>query len=169
MTKTFLGLLLLAVAAAPLAHGCGDSSLECLGTPVACENRTLDDCNGGCRTYEGCLGGTISCESLTNVPNVCVQTQGCRYVGSCEGGDGCEELGFEACGTAPGCQQVRRCIGGTLSCADLEDDLCELYPECQLGRECRGSAAACNDLASSAECLEVPGCFAADTEPSVVD
>ena len=169
MTKTLLGLLLVAAAAAPLVHGCGDSSIECLGAPVACENRELEDCNGGCRVSEGCLGGTITCDSLTDVPTICLQTPGCRYVGSCEGADGCEELDFDACGGTPGCVVVRRCFGGSLTCASLERDLCELYAECRLGEECGGSAAPCNDLESTAQCLNVPGCFTADTEPSVVD
>lgn len=169
MTKTLLSLLFVAAAAAPLVHGCGDSSVECLGTPVACENRELDDCNGGCRVFEGCLGGTITCESLTDVPNICFQTPGCRYVGSCEGAEGCADLDFDDCGSTPGCVEVRRCYGGSLTCASLERDLCELYPECRLGEECGGAAFPCNDLSSTAQCLDVPGCFPADTEPSVVD
>lgn len=169
MTKTFVTMIVLALAAVPLVHGCGDSSIECLGTPVACENRELAACNGGCRVHEGCLGGTITCDSLTDVPNICLQTPGCRYVGSCEGAEGCEDNDFDSCGTAPGCVQVRRCFGGSLTCAGLDRDLCELYPECRLGEECRGSAASCADLASTAVCQDVPGCFVADTEPSVVD
>jgi hypothetical protein len=168
MTKTYLRLLLLAVAAVPLAHGCGDSSIECLGSPVACENREVADCNAGCGAFEGCLGGSISCDSLTADPILCLQT-GCRYVGTCEGREGCGSIEFESCADTPGCEEVRRCYGTTVTCASLGDDQCELYPQCRLGQECRGTAAPCNDLSSPRSCLEVPGCFPADTEPSVTD
>lgn len=169
MTKTCLRLLFLALSAASLAHGCGDSSIECLGTPVACENRELSQCTAGCRSFAGCLGDSVACESLTSRPSVCLQTEGCRYVGSCEGGAGCEALDFGTCANTAGCVQVRRCYGGSVSCAKLEDSQCELYPECRLGEECRGTAKDCSDLSSTASCLDVPGCFSADTEPSVVD
>ena len=56
MTKTCLRLTFLAALAVPLAHGCGDSSLECLGTPVRCENREIAQCTQGCRVFSGCVG-----------------------------------------------------------------------------------------------------------------
>ena len=77
MTKTCLRLLFLAALAAPLAHGCSDSSLECLGQPVACENREISSCTHGCRVTSGCVGGEITCESLTDRPMLCVQTGNC--------------------------------------------------------------------------------------------
>jgi len=170
MTKICVRLLFLAATALPLAHGCGDGSLECLGTPVACENRELSSCRDGCSVYSGCLGGTITCESLTDRPQLCLQTADCRYVGTCEGREGCENISdFDACGETPGCVQVRRCFGGSVSCADLEDSQCELHPQCRLGEECRGTATECGDLVSSEECSSVPGCFPADTKPAVVD
>jgi hypothetical protein len=167
MTKTCLRLLLLAAGATAITHGCGDGSIECLGTPVACENRDLAECNGGCSVYEGCLGGVVSCESLTDNRDLCIQTGDCRYVGSCEGVEGCDTTPFEACATAPGCVQVRRCYGTDLTCANLDDSQCELYAQCELGEECRGSAADCGDLDSNAACLDAPGCFPADVTPSV--
>jgi hypothetical protein len=169
MTKTCLRLLFLALAAVPLAHGCGDSSIECLGTPVACQNRELADCNAGCRSYQGCLGGTITCDLLTSDSTLCRQTGDCRFVGSCEGAEGCGSIDFDVCTDTPGCVEVRRCSGTSVTCASLGDDQCELYPQCRLDAECRGSAAPCNDLASRTACSDVPGCFPADTEPSVVD
>jgi hypothetical protein len=169
MTKTCLRLLFFAAAALPIVHGCSDSSIACLGTPVACENRDLNACNGGCEVISGCLGDVVSCESLTDRPTLCVQTGDCRYVGSCEGAEGCEAFTFDACATAPGCVQVRRCFGTEVSCSSLEDSQCELHPQCSLGRECGGSASSCSDLDSTAACLDSPGCFSADTEPSVVD
>lgn len=170
MTKICVRLLFLAATALPLAHGCGDGSLECLGTPVACENRELSTCTDGCSVYSGCLGGTITCESLTDRPQLCLQTADCRYVGTCEGREGCENIAdFDVCGETPGCVQVRRCFGGSVSCGDLENSQCELHPQCRLGDECRGTAVDCGDLASSDECSSVPGCFPADTKPAVVD
>lgn len=167
MTKTCLRLLLLAAGATSITHGCGDGSIECLGTPVACENRNLAECSGGCGVYEGCLGGVVSCESLTDNRELCIQTGDCRYVGSCEGVEGCDSTPFEACATAPGCVQVRRCYGTDVTCANLDTDQCELYAQCELGEECRGSAAACGDLESNAACLDAPGCFPANVTPSV--
>lgn len=161
-------LLFLAATALPLAHGCGDSSLECLGTPVACENRELGACTDGCSVFSGCIGGTLTCDSLTDRPELCVQTEGCRYVGTCEGRAGCENVTFDVCGETPGCVEVRRCFGGSVECGDMEESQCELYPECHLGQECRGTADDCGDLGSGAQCSRVPGCFVADTEPSVV-
>lgn len=169
MTKTCLRLTFLAALAVPLAHGCGDSSLECLGTPVRCENREIAQCTQGCRVFSGCVGDTVTCESLTDRPTLCVQTGDCRYVGSCRGRDGCENVDYETCGETPGCEQVARCSGGTISCASLEESQCELHPQCRLGQECRGDADACDELVSSSECSAVPGCFPADTTPSVVN
>lgn len=169
MTKICAPLFLFASLALPLAHGCGDSSLACLGTPVACANREVASCNGGCSVVSGCLGGSVSCESLTDRPELCAQTPGCTYLGSCAGRAGCENVGFEECAETPGCQQVRRCGGGDVGCEGLEDDQCELYPECRLGDECRGTADACEDLGSSAECSAAPGCFPADTRPALLD
>jgi hypothetical protein len=157
MTKICLRLLFIAAAVIPLAHGCGDSSFECLGTPVACENREIAQC------------GDITCESLTDRPMLCVQTGGCRYLGSCTGRAGCENVEYEACGETPGCVQVARCAGDGVTCSDLEDSQCELHPECFLGESCVGSADSCASLGSTAECRSVPGCFPADTKPAVVD
>ena len=153
----------------PLAHGCGDSSIECLGTPVPCSNRDLAECNAGCRVREGCIGGTVDCESLTDEPTLCVQTAGCRYLGSCTGAEGCSGLMYEVCAMTPGCVQVRRCGGAGVRCNQLEDSQCELYPQCALGEECLGSATACGDLGSTAACYDVPGCYPADTTPAVVE
>jgi hypothetical protein len=169
MTKICVRLLFLAAIALPLAHGCSDGTLECLGTPVACENRELATCTDGCSVYSGCLGSTVTCESLTDRPQLCVQTGDCRFVGTCEGREGCAAVPYDACAETPGCVQVRSCIGGSVSCGDLEDSQCELHPQCRLGDECRGSADGCGELSSSTECAAVPGCYPADTKPSVVD
>jgi hypothetical protein len=167
MTK-IVRLLFLAAMALPLAHGCGDGSIECLGTPVACENRDIAACTDGCHVFSGCVGGTITCESLTDRPQICLQTDGCRYLGSCDGREGCSAVDFDTCAETPGCQQVRRCAGGSVACADLDDSQCELYPQCRLGEACQGTADSCHDLGSRSECSAVPGCFPDDTEPSVV-
>jgi len=169
MTKTCLRLLFLAALAAPLAHGCGDSSLECLGQPVACENREVGQCTNGCRVFSGCVGDTVSCESLTDRPMLCIQTGSCRYVGSCQGRPGCENVDYETCGETPGCEQVARCTGGSVTCSSLEESQCELHPQCRLGEACQGDADECRELTSGSACSSVPGCFPADTEPSVVD
>jgi len=55
-----------------------------------------------------------------------------------------------------------------VSCDSFGDTQCELYAQCTLGTECRGSATKCSDLDSSSSCLDVPGCYPADTKPSVV-
>jgi hypothetical protein len=169
MTKTCLRLLFLAALAAPLAHGCGDSSFECLGQPVACENREIAQCTHGCSVFEGCVGGAVTCESLTDRPELCVQTGPCRYVGSCQGRAGCENVDYQECGETPGCEQVARCTGGSVSCGSLEDSQCELHPQCRLGEACQGDADSCDEVRSSGACASVPGCFPADTEPSVID
>ena len=169
MTKYCLRLLFLAAAALPLAHGCSDSSIECLGTPVACGNREIGQCTDGCRVFEGCVGDVVTCESLTDRPEICIQTEGCRYLGTCEGREGCENVGFDECGETPGCVQVRRCDGRDFSCPDLEASQCELYPQCRLGTECQGTATSCGDLGSVDECSSVPGCFSADTDPAILD
>jgi len=169
MTKYCFRFLFLAAAGLPLAHGCGDSSLECLGSAVACANRDASECNHGCQLRTGCVGDlTVSCESLTDNPNLCLQTTGCRYVGSCDGAGDCQNLKYEQCGMTEGCVQVRRCIGSGVRCEDLEQSQCELYSQCALGNECLGSATQCSDLDSSSACLGVPGCYPADTKPSVV-
>jgi len=168
MIKYCFRLLFLAAAGLPLAHGCSDSSLECLGTAVACSNREPSECSHGCQLRTGCVGELIvSCDSLTDNPELCLQT-GCRYVGTCDGADGCESLGYGACATREDCKQVRRCIGDGVRCNSLDESQCELYSQCTLGNECLGSATQCNDLDSSSACLDVPGCFPADTTPSVV-
>lgn len=169
MIKLCLSVTLFALAALPLAHGCGDSSVECLGSAVACENREVSACDAGCRVQSGCLGDAVACETLTDNPTLCLQTPGCRYVGSCEGAEGCSRLEFEVCGQTEGCLQVRRCYGDGTRCEDLEDSLCELYPECALTQRCTGSAISCGDLDTESQCLSVPGCFPADTTPSVVE
>jgi hypothetical protein len=169
MTKICVRLLFLAASAVTLIHGCGESSLECLGTPVACENRGVAECTDGCSVFSGCVGDTVTCESLTDRPMLCVQTGDCRYVGSCQGRAGCENVEYELCGETPGCEQVARCSGGSVSCESLDDSQCELHPQCLLGQQCRGNADSCRELDSSSECSAVPGCFLADTEPSVVD
>jgi hypothetical protein len=168
MTKHCFRLLFLAAAGLPLAHGCSDSSLECLGSAVACSSRDLSECNHGCHVRSGCVGNTaITCESLTDKPDLCLQ-RGCRYVGSCDGAEGCGQLKYDACGMTAGCMQVRRCIGDDVPCSDLEESQCELYSQCTRGSECIGSATDCSDLDSSSACLAVPGCYPADTKPSVV-
>lgn len=163
-------IVLAAVSSAlPLAHGCSDSSVECLGMAVACGNREISECTAGCSVREGCIGSTVDCASLTDEPNLCVQTAGCRYLGSCDGAEGCEDLGYEQCPTVAGCVQVRRCGGSGVRCSDLEDSLCELYPQCARGSECTGSARPCEELGSATECYSVPGCVLADTTPAVVE
>ncbi|HTV22227.1 MAG TPA: hypothetical protein VMG12_26245 [Polyangiaceae bacterium] len=169
MTKTCLRLLFLAALAAPFAHGCGDSSLECLGEPVACEAREIGQCSHGCKVFTGCVGPEVTCESLTDRPMLCVQTGDCRYVGSCQGRPGCDNLDYDACGETPGCEQVARCSGTSVTCASLEDSQCELHPQCRLGEQCQGDADSCDSLDSSGECSSVPGCFPADTKPVVID
>jgi hypothetical protein len=169
MTKIYVCLSLLAALAVPLANGCGENSLECLGTPVACENREIGQCTDGCSVFSGCVGGEITCESLTDRPTLCVQTGTCRYLGSCTGRAGCENVDYEACGETPGCVQVARCSGDTVECGDMEDSQCELHPQCRLGQECRGNADSCGELGSSSECSAVPGCFPADTEAAIID
>jgi hypothetical protein len=168
MTKYCFRLFFLAAAGLPLAHGCSDSSLECLGSAVACDNRDANECNHGCQLRTGCVGdAVITCDSLTDNPNLCLQT-GCRYVGSCDGADGCQDLKYEECGMTQGCMQVRRCIGAGVRCGTLEESQCELYSQCTRGSECIGTATKCSDLDSSSACLDVPGCYPADTKPSVV-
>ncbi len=169
MTKICLRFLFLAAAAVPFAHACGDSSFECLGTPVACESREIAECTEGCSVLTGCVGTEVTCESLTDRPMLCVQTGGCRYLGSCTGRAGCENVDYETCGETPGCVQVERCAGDSIACSDLEDSQCELHAQCRLGEECTGSAHACGDIESSSECSAVPGCFPADTKPPIVE
>ena len=169
MTKTYLGLLFLAALAVPLAHGCGDSSFECLGQPVACENREISQCTNGCRVFSGCSGDTVTCESLTDRPMLCVQTGDCRYVGSCQGRPGCENVDYDACAETPGCEQVARCTGSSVTCESLEDSQCELHPQCRLGETCQGEADSCAEVKSSGACTAVPGCFPADTDPAILD
>jgi hypothetical protein len=173
MSKTRLlapFVVLVAASSALLsAHGCSDSSVECLGTAVACENRDLGECVAGCRVREGCIGNTVDCASLTDEPNLCVQTAGCRYLGSCDGADGCEDLSYDECPGTAGCVQVRRCGGAGVRCSELEDSLCELYPQCARGSECIGTPTACEDLGSTGACYSVPGCVPADTTPAVVE
>jgi hypothetical protein len=170
MTKHCFRILFLALAALPLAQaGCGDGSVECLGTAVACSNRDASECKHGCELRSGCVGDVpVTCDSLTDNPNVCVQTKGCRYVGTCDGAANCKNLKYDECGMTEGCMQVRRCIGDDFDCNRLEDSQCELYPQCKLGQQCVGSATSCGDLDSQNACIEVPGCYAADTKPSVV-
>lgn len=170
MTKHCIRLVFIASAAFSLIHGCSDGSLECLGTAVACDDRDVGTCNHGCRVESGCLGSQpIRCDSLTDNPDLCLQTTGCRYVGSCDGDAGCSAIAdFDTCGVTPGCVQVRRCFGGSLSCSSLEDSQCELYSQCTLGSRCVGSADSCGALESAAACLDVPGCYSADTKPPVV-
>lgn len=171
MTRICLRILFWAGVALPLAHGCDDSEVACLGTAVACENREPSECNLGCELYEGCHGDPIQCDSLTRDPDLCLQL-GCRYVGTCEGLAGCEGIEFELCGTTRGCTQVRRCYPGEFEafrCEDLEDSQCELYSQCTLGSRCTGSAVPCEDLPSTAACIDAPGCLPADTTPSVID
>jgi hypothetical protein len=98
-----------------------------------------------------------------------VQTGDCRYVGSCQGRAGCENVDYDDCGTVPGCEQVARCAGGSITCASLEDSQCELHPQCRLGEQCRGDADSCGEVKSSGGCSAVPGCFPADTDPAIVD
>ena len=169
MTKTCLRLFFLAAAALPLAHGCSDDSIECLGSAVSCDLRDASECDHGCRLNEGCFGDSpVTCDSLTDEPNLCLQTPGCRYVGTCEGAANCPPLNFEVCAITEGCQQVRRCSGEGVTCDRLEDSQCELYAQCELGSRCEGSATSCGELDSSKSCLDVPGCYPADTTPSVV-
>jgi hypothetical protein len=171
MKKICLSLLFLAAAAVPLIHGCSDSTFECLGTPVVCENREINQCNNGCRVFSGCIGAdSITCESLSDRPMLCIQTGNCRYVGSCEGRAGCENVEYTACGETPGCTQVPRCSGSSVvACSSLEESQCELHPQCRLGEQCQGSADSCGGIGSDSECSATPGCFSADTKPSVVD
>ena len=169
MTKTCLRLLFLAALAAPLAHGCGDSALECLGQPVACESREIAQCTNGCHVFSGCVGDTVTCESLTDRPMLCVQTGDCRYLGSCQGRAGCENVSYADCAETPGCEQVARCAGGSVECSSLDEDQCNLYDQCRFGEQCQGDADDCDSLDSTGACSAVPGCFPADTQPSVVD
>jgi hypothetical protein len=170
MKKLCLRLSVLAATAVSLVHGCSDSSFECLGAPVACENREIDQCNSGCRIFSGCVGADpITCESLTDRPMLCVQTGGCQLLGSCTGRAGCENVAYDPCGETPGCQQVARCDGDDISCDSLEESQCELHSQCRLGEQCRGEADSCGSIDSSSACSAAPGCFPADTKPSVVD
>jgi hypothetical protein len=171
MKKICVRLSFLAATAVAVVHGCSDSSFECLGSPVSCENREIDQCNSGCRVFTGCVGvDSITCESLTDRPMLCVQTPGCEYLGSCIGRAGCENVEYDACGETPGCQQVARCGGDdAIECDSLEESQCELHPQCRLGQRCEGDADDCGSLDSSSECSAAPGCFPADTKPSVID
>jgi hypothetical protein len=137
---------------------------------VACENRDVAQCIEGCRVREGCFGGSVSCDTLTNRAEVCVQAVGCRYLGTCEGAEGCSGLDFdEECPFTAGCVQVRRCDGEGFTCESLEDSQCELYSQCELGSHCVGNARSCSDVGSTSSCLDVPGCIPADTAPTVLD
>jgi hypothetical protein len=169
MTKTCLRLLFLATALLPLAHGCSDSSIQCLGNSVVCADREIDQCAHGCEVRSGCYGeANVTCDSLTDNPPLCLQTPGCRYVGSCDGVEGCKALGYDACPGTPGCVQVRRCYGAGTTCDQLEQSQCELYPQCSFGSQCIGKATPCAELGSEVSCSDVPGCYPANTKPHVV-
>jgi hypothetical protein len=167
MTKTCLRTLFLAALVLLVSHACSDSPTTCLGTPVPCADREVSDCNAGCTLESGCYGDPITCDSLTATPTLCVQTPGCRYVGSCDGVEGCKNVAYDQCAMTSGCQQVRRCYGDGTTCGTLDASQCELYPQCTRGQQCVGKATRCSELAVSS-CLEVPGCLPADTTPAVV-
>lgn len=170
MSNTWQRLIFWGALSVPLVHGCGASDVQCLGTPVACANRDATQCISGCSIREGCFGGPVSCETLTDRAELCIQTEGCQFLGSCEGEPGCAALGFsDECEATPGCNIVRVCAGAGLDCSGLEDSQCELYAQCELGIECVGTPRSCGDVGSVEQCVAVPGCSPADTRPSVLD
>jgi hypothetical protein len=117
----------------------------------------------------GCIGDApVSCPSLTDNPTLCRQTPGCDYLGTCDGEEGCRRYGYDECAEHAECNQVRRCDGAGVACGNLEQSQCELYPQCRLGSRCEGTATRCSSLDSASACQQVPGCYPADTEPSVV-
>lgn len=150
--------------------GCADGSEQCLGTAVACAERAPAQCTEGCGMSEGCNGGPVSCESLTdNGRPLCNQTPGCTWVGQCDGLAGCSDRSYTECEDQPGCNQVRRCYGDGTRCEGMADDQCGLYPQCEVSSVCSGGAVQCEDLGSVAQCNTVPGCYAADTSPALLD
>jgi hypothetical protein len=68
----------------------------------------------------------------------------------------------------PGCQFAVTCVGEGAGCEDLDEDTCGLYPECGFRSECTGRADDCGDVSTVEQCRLVPGCFPADTDPSIV-
>ncbi len=168
MHKTFPSFTLLAALFSLL--GCASGEELCLGDAVACELRTADQCDSGCSLTRGCVGGAISCESLTDEgPQLCNQTSGCTWSGLCEGVEGCRQRSYDECEAMEGCNQVRFCFGDGTRCEALEDSQCGLYPQCGNESVCQGAAMACEDIGSRPQCARVPGCFPAETTPSVVD
>lgn len=169
MIKTFASATLL-VSLLLLISGCADGSEQCLGSAVSCEERAPAQCTDGCAPVDGCHGGAVSCESLTDDGlTLCNQTSGCRWVGQCDGVAGCGDRDYETCEDQVGCTKVRRCFGDGTTCEGTERTQCELYPQCTLGASCLGEALQCEDLGSTAQCNSVPGCFAADTSPAILD
>lgn len=174
MAKTFPRLALLAALLLSAFQGCSDADVRCLGRPVECSRRSANDCIGGCSVRTGCLGEAITCDTISD-NDICQQTPGCELRGSCEGlrTDGgepaCEDLPPRRCQMTDGCVYSVACVGGGTTCDALDDDLCGLYPQCAFQSQCTGQADACGDLDSVDECRIVPGCYPADTDPSVTE
>lgn len=153
-----------------LASACADGSEQCLGSAVACTERAPASCTDGCAMFQGCNGGAVTCDSITDDGQIlCNQTAGCTWVGQCQGVDGCSERSFSECEDQVGCQEVRRCFGEGTRCEGMADSQCELYPQCAISSVCGGNAIQCDNLGSTAQCNTVPGCFAADTSPAILD
>jgi hypothetical protein len=173
MAKTFAGLVFFGAVLAGLFHGCSDASVRCLGHASACEGRSSSQCLEGCSLRTGCLGDAIVCGEIDDTV-LCAQTPGCEVRASCEGerADGespaCADLATTPCRNTPGCQYVVACIGSGSSCEELDEDTCNLYPQCGFESECGGRASDCGDVSTVEQCRLVPGCYLADTDPSIV-
>jgi hypothetical protein len=173
MAKTFARVVFFGAVFVGLFYGCSDASVRCLGRASSCEGRLASQCIEGCSLKTGCLGDDIVCGEITEGA-LCDQTPGCERQGSCEGvrQDGetptCEELAATPCRSTPGCQYVVSCVGPGTPCGELDQDTCELYPECKYQSQCSGSADSCGDVGTVEQCRQVPGCYPADTDPSII-
>lgn len=170
MTKTTASVAFLFAALLLQVSGCADGTEQCLGSALSCENRAPAQCTDGCGMVEDCLGGPVTCDSLTDDGlQLCNQTPGCTWVGQCGGASGCGDRSYDSCEEQEGCIKVRRCYGEGTTCEGTESSQCELYPQCALGSVCSGEALECEDLGSTSQCNSVPGCYAADTTPAILE
>jgi hypothetical protein len=167
MKNMYARLVFLGATLAAFGHGCSDASVRCLGTPSECANRSADDCVSGCSLRRGCLGERVQCDTISN-NLLCEQPPGCGLRGTCEGEASCTQLSASQCRMTAGCQYVVGCVGDGTPCESLEEDLCGLYPQCAFESQCYGKAQACDEVDSYDQCQQVPGCYLADTDPSVV-
>ena len=141
-------------------HGCSWQPASCSGTPVSCDQFSVDDCESqpGCEVEGGRCTGLCTATGVSI--NVCLQA-GCLAVcvnDICDCGGSCAPSADPAQCTAAGCvYSSGSCSGNAEACAGRSHDACNNGCSWSEAR-CTGTCTPCSAFGDEPACASQAGC-----------